>query len=279
MEQASSSRPGPLKRRPSFFSRARNRIHEAPARGMNSCSHADGTDDNLRAKVKEAKLLMDDMSGIDEKGRYDGLTPQSSSTRKPRASFSGFGHLVCTFPKRFVSHRRKASMTADNALYNDYDYGSLDISLRDEKSMPVSSDWVTINPSQSRTPGWLRRCVSTRFRPRRQTADTPSRPATAQWARQDIYSSPVPLSGFVQPTFPDDLSSGAAARAAARAAAAEENEMRRCRCLRRLYIKERRVRGESAESGVGIDVWTVRRESTIARLGNHPRLYSSLESH
>ncbi|KAI4146287.1 MAG: hypothetical protein L6R39_003509 [Caloplaca ligustica] len=226
--------------------------------------HVVGRDNGLLAKVKETDVFEEDCGGgmEVEKTKYHGSSPWPPVTRKPRASFSGFGQVVCTFPSRIASHRRKNSVMADNTLLNLCNYGSQDTASRYEKSLDDSSVWDTIDPPpQARTPGWLRRCVSTRFRPRRQTADTPSRPATAHLAPDDFYSSPIPVNGVAQPTFLDDLSSGTAARAAA----AEQSEMRRCRCFRRLCAKERRVRGDS-ESGIGIDVQSTRRESAIARL-------------
>ncbi|KAL8779223.1 MAG: hypothetical protein Q9194_001561 [Teloschistes cf. exilis] len=94
------------------------------------------------------------------------------------------------------------------------------------------------------SPGWIRRCVSTTFRRRRPTVDTPSRPATAKWEQQEpFYLQQQPSIGLAPPSLPDDNSSGAAARAAA----AAQNEI--LDYMRRVRAKECNGRGD-AESGV-----------------------------
>lgn len=227
---------------------------------MNSHAPAVGRDQCLLARVREPDAFVEDASGVSDKHGYDELLPQPPSTRKSRASFSGFGHVVRAFPKRIAFHR-KTPKPADHACYDDYTIDFPEIALVDEKSVMNSPAWDPVGPhTHSRTPGWLRRCVSTKLRSRRQTADTPSRPVTAKRVQQDFHSSPIPVVGFAPPTFPDDLSSGTAARAAA----AEQNEM--FRCLRKLHANERCVRRDS-ESGIGIEVRPLRRVSTVPRIG------------
>lgn len=269
MDLGSPSSSRPLKGRPSLFFRVRERAHEAPINTMCSHTHSLGKDESLLPKVKEPAFFVNDVDDMNQKVRYDESAPQVSSARKSRASFSGFSHVVRSFPKRIASHRWKNSLGADKLSLSDYNYGFPDISSKDEKLMHVSSAWDSIDPPpQSRAPGWLRRCVSSRLRPRRQTADTPLRPETAQWAQQNSYCSPLPTTQFVEPTFLEDHSSGAAARAAA----AEENEMRRCRWLRRLCSMEQGVRGDS-ESGVGLEVQIGMRGHSLARLGKRSSIF------
>ncbi|KAL8763841.1 MAG: hypothetical protein Q9184_000437 [Pyrenodesmia sp. 2 TL-2023] len=229
---------------------------------MCSRTHPRRKDERLLAKVKEPAFFVNDMDDMNQKARYDESAPQILLARKPRASFSGFSHVVRNFPKRIASHRSKNSVAADKISLSDYNYDIPDIISRDERSMHASLAWDTIDPPPlSRTPGWLRRCVSTRLRPRRQTADTPSRPVRAQWAQQKSYCSHLPTSRFVEPAFLDNHSNGAAVGAAA----TEENEMRRCRWLRRLWSMEQGVRGDS-ESGIGLEVQSGIREHSLARL-------------
>lgn len=263
----------PPRSRPSFFSRIRDRVHEGPTT-MCSHTHSPRKDERLLAKVKEPAFFVNDMDDMDQNASYDESAPQVSSARKPRASFSGFSHVVRNFPKRIATNRSKNSVAADKASLGDCNYDFPDIISKDERLMHASSAWDTIDlPPQSRTPCWLRRCVSTRLRPRRQTADTPSRPATAQWAQQNSYCSPLPTTRSVEPAFLDGHSN----RAAARPAAAEENEMRHCRWLRRLWSMEQGVRGDS-ESGIGLDVQIGIREHSLARLGKRSSI-SLTQSH
>lgn len=263
MDTGSSSSPHPLRRVPSFLLRFRHRADEGPSNTVSCPTHSARRDERSLARVKESAVFVDDMDCTNPKAVHQGSTLQISSARKPRASFSGLSHVVRTFPKRIASHRRKNSVIADRVSLCDYNYDFPDIFSRDEKLMHASSAWDTIDPPpQLKAHGWLRRCMSTRFRPRRQTADTPSRPAIAQWAHQNFHS-PIPTSASVVPSFLDDHSSGAAARAAA----AEENEMRRYRWLHRLRSMEQGVRGDS-ESGIGLEeVQTGMRENSLARLG------------
>ncbi|KAL8973471.1 MAG: hypothetical protein Q9197_002297 [Variospora fuerteventurae] len=262
MDSRSSLCPGPFSRRLSCVSRARNRAHEVPRKISSKIPsdpmHAAGRYDGLLVKSSGRDIVVDDWA-VNSTDDVLTPTPAPTSTRKPRASFSGFGRVVRTFPQRVASQGKKNLVAADNALHTNYTYDFQGIISIDEKSMPGSPLWNTpIPPPHSRTPSWLRRCVSARSRPRPR-ADTLSRPATAQWAQQDSCSSTV--FGSLQPTFPDDRTSGAAARAAA----AEQKQMRRCHCLRRSYTRERRIRGDS-ESGIGVDVQTTQRESDITRL-------------
>ncbi|KAL9060066.1 MAG: hypothetical protein Q9206_001224 [Seirophora lacunosa] len=256
MDQASSLCPGPLSRRLSCFSRARNRARATPSKTPSDHSHTAGRLDGFLVESRGTDVFVGNWGAS---STYDELTPTPTSTRRPRASFSGFGRVVRTFPQRIASQGKKNPLAADHPQHAYYTYDFQKTVSVDEKSMPDSPLWDRPTPPpQSRTTRWLRRCVSARSRPRL-TADTLLRPATAQWAQQESCSSMV--TGSVQPTFLDDLSSGAAARAAA----AEQNQMRRCQCLRRSHTRERRVRGDS-ESGVGVEVHITRREPDMARL-------------
>ncbi|KAI4259537.1 MAG: hypothetical protein LQ352_000724 [Teloschistes flavicans] len=113
------------------------------------------------------------------------------------------------------------------------------------KCLTESSIWkedLEQDPQQGAS-GWLRRCVSTTFRRRRPTVDTPLRPVTAKWRQQEPFYLEQPNNGFAPPSLPDDNSSGAAARAAA----AAQNEI--LDYMRRIRAKECSGRGD-AESGV-----------------------------
>ncbi|KAL8645548.1 MAG: hypothetical protein Q9226_007251 [Calogaya cf. arnoldii] len=204
------------------------------------------------------------------------VIPQSPIRRKPRASFSGFSHALPDFrtiPKRMASQRK--SPVAANGMYHDHpDFKHQTLQSAHDTPSDEPSVWDKASHPHPKAPGWLRRCVSTTFRHRRRTFDSPSRPATARWAQNDPCCIPIPAVGTSPPTLPENGAGGAAARAAA----AQQNEM--LDCLRRYKKdrKDRKVRGD-AESGVGIDTRFSEIESTMARRDPASELPKELFTH
>ncbi|KAL8863495.1 MAG: hypothetical protein Q9178_000176 [Gyalolechia marmorata] len=186
--------------------------------------------------------------GLDTASNVD-LTPQIPIRRKPRASFSGFSHAVSdlrTLPKR-MSSQRKNPVVANDTIHNDLNYIHPTMQSAEKEYIDEPSIWDQGSrlPPQPKAPGWLRRCVSTTFRHRRRTFDTPSRPATAKWAQNDTFFIPAPAIGTSPPTLPENCTSGSAARAAA----AAQNEMLDYLRKHKRDQKNRKVRGDG-ESGV-----------------------------
>ncbi|KAL8939320.1 MAG: hypothetical protein Q9216_003413 [Gyalolechia sp. 2 TL-2023] len=226
--------------------------------------------------MKETDIVVDDSPQLSEKAAHVDIQPQIPSVRKPRASLSGFSHALAdirAFPKKIASGRRKSPVLTSSSTLNDSNHSYNDITFDGDNLMKEHSVCygVDLHPP-SRAPNWLLRCVSTSLRNRRQTSNTASCPPTAKWIPQDSPSSPAPVAGFAPPTFPDDHTSGAAARAAA----AEQNEM--IRCLRRLCSKERGIRRDS-ESGIGIETQSLKRETAIVRLDPYHILPRELFTH
>ncbi|KAL8752501.1 MAG: hypothetical protein Q9199_005694 [Rusavskia elegans] len=264
----------PLRRRPSIFSRVKSRSikmssgPEKPvARPAGQCVG--------RLPEEEQKDVSDDV--LDPASNV-GRTPQSSIKRKPRASFSGFSHAVPDFrtiPKRMAS-QRKSPAVANDFYHNDLDFIHQTVPSAHEKSTDEHSVWDEGSHPHPhpKAPGWLRRCVSTTFRHRRRTFDSPSRPATAKWTHNDTCCIPTPAIRASPPTLPENGTSGAAARAAA----AAQNEMLDYLRKYKKDWKDRKVRGD-AESGVGIDTRSAGMESTMARRDPACKLPKELFTH
>ena len=264
MDPRNPSCPCSLRRRPSLFSRARSGTHEKAAEVIGNRSCATPRDGGLPGKVNEAEVVVNDVDEMSDRGAYVGVTSQPPFRRKLRASFSGFSHVMAdirTFPKRLALQRKKHTGVSATSIHNGINSIYQDITFDDEKSIKESLvvEAVDLHP-QSKAPSWLRRCVSTSFRHRSRTAETTSRPDTAEWILQEPYPNPVPLAEFGSPLVLDDNLAGAAARAAA----AEQNEMRRH--LLRLCKKSRCVRRDS-ESGIGIEIRPLERETSVPHLG------------
>ena len=221
---------------------------------------------NRLPEVEESKDMLVNVLGP---ASIAGMAPQIPIRRKPRASFSGFSHAVSDFrtiPQRVASQKKSAVIANNTHLC---DLGSIHQTVQTIHGKPTDELSVWDEGSHPyphphpKAPGWLRRCVSTTFRHRRRTFDSPSRPATAKWMQNDTCCVPISATGASPPTLPENGSSGAAARAAA----AAQNEM--LDYLRK-YKKDRRewkVRGDT-ESGVGIDTRSVDMESNMARRGS-----------
>ncbi len=193
--------------------------------------------------------------------------PLSPVRRRPRASFSGFSHAVPDFrtiPKRMAS-QRKSPGVANDICHNDLDFIHHPVESAHDKSTDEHSIWDEESHPlpHPKAPGWLRRCVTTTFRHRRRTFDSPSRPSTAKWTQNDTCCIPSPAIRASPPTLPENGTSGAAARAAA----AAQNEMLDYLRKYKKDWKDRKVRGD-AESGVGIDARSADMESTMARRGS-----------
>ncbi|KAL8679193.1 MAG: hypothetical protein Q9186_004490 [Xanthomendoza sp. 1 TL-2023] len=225
----------PLRRRPSLFPKVRSRSNKTPN---------DMERKIARPGVRGVGWLPDEegkdvfVVGLDTPNTMvEGTAYQKSTRRKSRASFSGFSHAMSdlrAFPRRIASQRRKPLATLDNTFRNDIDYLHHNTPSPGKVSVEDFPAWEEEPHSPLKAPGWLRRCMSTTFRHRRQTLDTPSRPATALW---------------YPPTLPETGTSGAAARAAA----AAQNEIQDCLRKAKKERLERMVRGD-AESGVGVGV-------------------------
>ena len=254
----------PPRRRPSIFSRARNRSIMMSSESKRTAARPVGECVGRLPEEEERKDVF--VVGLDTASNVD-VTPQTPVRRKPRASFSGFSHAVSdlrTLPKR-MSSQRKNPVVANDTFQNDLNYihptmQSADINYIDEPSI---WDQGSRRPPHPKAPGWLRRCVSTTFRHRRRTFDTPSRPATAKWPQNDTFFVPAPAIGTSPPTVPENCTSGSAARAAA----AAQNEMLDYLRKHKRDQKNRKVRGDG-ESGVGIDIRPAEMESTMARRGS-----------
>lgn len=175
-------------------------------------------------------------------GSFDTLTDASTGCPAKAWDNTCFESQAAHFeaPGSFLLHNAQGSRHADSELYcSAWDHGK--------------HQHPHIN-----APGWLRRCVSTTFRHRRQTFDAPSRPATAKWTPK----APVVGLGVAPRILPEHGTCGAAARAAA----AAQNEV--LDVLRRIKKErlERKVPGD-AESGVDVDTRPGETETTMARQG------------
>ncbi|KAL8771992.1 MAG: hypothetical protein Q9209_002657, partial [Squamulea sp. 1 TL-2023] len=202
----------------------------------------------------------------EEDGLDTGYNVSKTPTRrKPRASFSGFSHAMSdlrTLPKRMTSQRKRSPVVANNTIHDDLRHFHQTMQPADEKVVEESFVWDEGSHPHpySKAPGWLRRCMSTTLRHRRRTFENPSRPATAQWTHNDTYFIPIPATGALPPSLPENNTSGAAARAAA----AAQNEMLDYLRKYKKDRKDRKVRGDG-ESGIGIDTRPAEMESTMAR--------------
>ncbi|KAL8691934.1 MAG: hypothetical protein Q9218_002942 [Villophora microphyllina] len=255
----------PYRRPSSCFSKVKARANKVLGENTRYSTHA--VDANWVLQARQANICAECLDTQNHKA----LSPEERTSiktfRKPRASFSGFSNAVAelrAFPKRVAFQRRKSLVMTEILPLDEHDYNPHTMSTAatrclTESSLTESTIWnegPAQDPQQG-APGWLRRCVSTTFRRRRRTVDTPSRPATAKWRQQDPLYSQLPIIGVAPPSLPDDNSSGAAARAAA----AAQNEM--LDYYRRLRTEELADRGD-AESGVGIDMRHMDAGSAIA---------------
>ncbi|KAL8727445.1 MAG: hypothetical protein Q9166_006033 [cf. Caloplaca sp. 2 TL-2023] len=275
MDEGSFTTHLPPRRRPSIFSRARSRSNKMPAQTIRDAALSVHEDYNGLPE-EEKDVLGGGMDTTNNTDMTSGTAHQTLIRRKPRASFSGFSHAMSdlrAFPKRIASQRKKSPLTTNNTSHSDINYVQHNMPTAYEKSIDEPSIWEEISQPHPYTkgPGWLRRCVSTTFRHRRRTFDTPSRPATAKWTQNDTFFTPVPVIGVAPPALPENGTGGAAARAAA----AAQNEM--LDYLRKIKKErnERKVRGDS-ESGVGIDTRPMEIETTMARLDPFNKLPEEL---
>ncbi|KAL8641929.1 MAG: hypothetical protein Q9228_001323 [Teloschistes exilis] len=267
LPQDSPNLPKP-KCRLSCFSGGKSRANKLLDDGSKHSTHVAVRDFNLLLQEKREKTLCPEC--LDAQNHTALFVEQSAPTasfRKARASFSGFTCAIAdlrNFPKRMASHRRKSFVMPEKLASQKQEYSPCAMSSAADDRLTESStsnEDLGQEPHQG-SPGWIRRCVSTTFRRRRPTVDTPSRPATAKWEQQEpFYLQQQPSIGLAPPSLPDDNSSGAAARAAA----AAQNEI--LDYMRRVRAKECNGRGD-AESGVGIDMWHVGPETAIARRGS-----------
>ena len=271
MELQYPSKPLPLRRRASLCSRARRQIK----RMLNESKDGPVLDVGtacclLDEEHKATGMFARAPNPLEHNTMLYGEKGQTSSTRKPRASFSGFSHAVTdlrAFPKRMASQRRKSLALEGLGRYQEHTHGVHEIHSRRwfSTKSPMRTD-EHCHHSPPKTTGWVRRCVSTTFRNRRQGLENTSRPTTSNWAGHDASHVPITLPGTTQPLLPESRLGGAAARAAA----AEQNQM--LEYWRHIRIKERHVRGDS-ESGVGIDTRSAEVDSAVKRRGRPPRVH------
>ncbi|KAL9600646.1 MAG: hypothetical protein Q9219_003079 [cf. Caloplaca sp. 3 TL-2023] len=271
MDPQSLSCPCPLRGPPSLFSRGRAQTLEKATVTCGNPTFIVGSDRGALSKASETNVIVDDLRETSEKNIRQETSPQTPSARTFRASFSGVLADIRTFPKRIVSQRRK--MPADHTLRKANSNIYPDIISSPEESLKGASAWGCPDRyPHSRAPNWFRHRIRPAFRNRRQTTESSLRPKTVDWTQEDPSLSLSPIDRLATPIIPHDSSSGAAARAAA----AEQNEMRRY--FRKLCNKDRRSR-EDAESGIGVEIPSVERESAVLRLDPFRKLPSELFSH
>ncbi|CAL8576245.1 hypothetical protein XPA_002135 [Xanthoria parietina] len=250
----------PLQRRPSIFSRVRTRSNKMSSGPEKPIARLGGQRVGPLPEEEQSDVsdnVLDPASNLSR-------IPLSPVRRRPRASFPGFSHAVPDFrtiPKRMAS-QRKSPGVANDICHNDLDFIHHPVESAHDKSTDEHSIWDEESHPlpHPKAPGWLRRCVTTTFRHRRRTFDSPSRPSTAKWTQNDTCCIPSPAIRASPPTLPENGTSGAAARAAA----AAQNEMLDYLRKYKKDWKDRKVRGD-AESGVGIDARSADMESTMAR--------------
>lgn len=186
-------------------------------------------------------------------GPPEQIPRSSTSYEKPRKSFSGFTGLTAkarSLPIRVPSIRKKSFLSFSRSAGDELGEDAFSRS-RLGPCRTVEYDCAIRPP----TSGWLRRCVSSTFRPshRPQTPSTFLPPFYESPYKDGYLPTPVPEFGQVPgfgydpPRQRGDLSSGSAARAAA----AAQNEL--LESLRTMRLTESVVTKDS-ESGVGIEV-------------------------
>ncbi|KAF6222805.1 hypothetical protein HO133_000854 [Letharia lupina] len=198
-------------------------------------------------------LTYGEHSGHRLKLSEDTLRSSTASHGKPRKSFSGFADAndeLRSRPKRTPSQRTKSFLSFGKTAYGEPSHNMHNFS-RPGPNYIVEKEAL----AQSKTSGWLRRCMSTSLKHRPSTPSssmTPPPPYDGSLVFEDGDFTALPaMPGCAIELEPSKPSLNLASGAAARAAAAAQNEI--LDSMRNITLAEPHLTRDS-ESGVGIEV-------------------------